>query len=182
MFKVEVDSEIRLCLINRSFSKDLVRLVEENLEYLSQWLDWPRHCKTENDFDAFIQGVLHSYANGKSMICVIEYKKEVIGVCGLSEINDTLSCAKIGYWIAQNKQGKGIVTRVCQYLMFYAFDELKVHKVEIAAAVENRSSRVVCMRLGMKLEGIFTNKAKVGNKILDHAVYSTHNSQKTVLR
>jgi len=180
MFKMKVDKEIRLYLVNSSFSPVLERLVEENLEYLSKWLDWPRYCKNESDFNAFIKDSLHNYADGKSMVCVIEYKKEIIGVCGFSEINERLSCVKIGYWIAKTKQGNGIATRICQYLILYAFDELKMHKVEICAAKDNRPSRAVCVRLGMKLEGIISNREKVGTKIMDHAVYGIHNSVKTI--
>ena len=53
----------------------------------------------------------------------------------------------------------------------YAFTELSVEKVQISAAEENISSRSVCERLGMTLEGTLSNQEKVGESIYSHAIY-----------
>jgi ribosomal-protein-serine acetyltransferase len=49
-----------------------------------------------------------------------------------------------------------------------------MQKVQMSVAVENTRSRAVCERLGMVLEGIITNEEKIGERILDHAIYGLY--------
>ena len=174
MFKVNVDEEISLYLVNEQFVYQYSELAKESYDHLSEWLEWPRNCRTENDFRAFVKGSLQKYAEGKAMNCAIEYNGEIVGNCGFNLINHDLKVAEIGYWIGHQYQGLGIVTRSCQFLIDHAFDKLMLNKVQISAAETNLPSRAVCERLGMDLEGVITNKEKVGNKILNHAIYGIH--------
>jgi ribosomal-protein-serine acetyltransferase len=43
--------------------------------------------------------------------------------------------------------------------------------VQLAAAVGNKPSRQIAKRLGMELEGVIRRQEKVGDQVLDHAVY-----------
>lgn len=174
MFQLTVDDEIKLLLIHEDFVPRYVKLVENNYEYLSQWLAWPRFCKTPDDFKKFVNSSLQKYADGESLTCAIEYHGEIVGNCGFNTINHALKKVEIGYWLGEEYQGNGIVTRVCRFLQNYAFTELKMEKVQISVAENNFPSRAVCDRLSMKLEGIITNSEKVGNNILSHAIYGIH--------
>jgi ribosomal-protein-serine acetyltransferase len=171
MFTVQIDNELQLALIQESFAPRYVELVSEQKEYLSQWLAWPAFCHTEQDFKLFAQRMLHDYADGKSMTCAIIYQGEIVGNCSFNTINHDTKRAEVGYWLSQPHQGKGIITRVVTKLIDIAFNELKLEKVELSAAKDNLASRAVAERVGMTLEGIITNAEKVGDRILDHAVY-----------
>ena len=177
MFKLSVDEEINLCLVNESFTSRYVEFAEENYEYLSEWLAWPGFCKTQDAFKEFVKGSLHKYADGESMNCAIEYKGEIVGNSGFNSINHDLKKVEIGYWIGKPYQGNGIVTRVCRYLIDYAFTNLEMEKVQISAAENNAPSRAVCERLGMTLEGMLTNSEKIGERILNHAIYGIHRTE-----
>jgi ribosomal-protein-serine acetyltransferase len=171
MFKERIDNELSIALVQESFAQQYASLVIDQVDYLSQWLAWPPHCQSEQDFRHFIQRVLHEYAEGKSMTCAILYRGEIVGNCSFNTINyDTLS-AEVGYWLSQHHQGKGIVTRIVNHLINKAFTELGMKKVQLSAAVDNQPSRRVAERVGMTLEGILTNQEKVGDRVLDHAIY-----------
>ncbi|RXJ72234.1 RimJ/RimL family protein N-acetyltransferase [Veronia nyctiphanis] len=174
MFKITVDEEISLYLPHETFAARYAELAFENFAYLSQWLAWPAFCKTEEDFEGFIKGSVHKYADGISMNCAIKYKGEIVGNTGFNTINQDTKMAVIGYWLAEKYQGKGIITRTTRFLIDYAFKTLDLEKVQISAAEENLPSRAVCERLGMTLEGVLTNQEKVGDRILNHAVYGIH--------
>ena len=175
VFNLTVDNEVVLYLPNDAFVGRYVELAEENNEYLSKWLAWPAFCKTQDDFKKFVKKSLHKFADGKCMNCAIEYRGEIVGNCGFNTINHDLKMVEIGYWIGEQYQGIGIVTRVCSYLIDYAFVNLSMEKVQISVAEDNLPSRAVCDRLGMQLEGVITNQEKVGNRILNHAIYGIHN-------
>jgi ribosomal-protein-serine acetyltransferase len=175
MFSWQVDEDIRLNLVNEKFAFRYAALCSADHEYLAEWLEWPRHCSRKEDFLAFIRTSLHQYADGKGLTCAMEYKGEIVGNIAFNKIDHTLKKVEIGYWLASAYRGNGIVTRSCRYLIDYAFSELQMQKVQIAAAAENRDSRAVCERLGMTLEGVLTNQEKVGDRILDHAIYGLYN-------
>lgn len=177
MFTKKIDDEISIALVEESFAAKYTALVHDQIDYLSQWLAWPVHCNSEQDFRLFIQRVLHEYAEGKSMTCAIIYQGELVGNCSFNTINHDTQCAEIGYWLSQHAQGQGIMTRVVNFLISFAFEQLEVEKVQLSAAVDNLASRRVAERAGMTLEGILTNQEKIGARILDHAIYGIKNNQ-----
>jgi len=176
LFTLHVDDEIELALIEEPFARDYSGLVSSQLDYLSQWLTWPPYCQSEQDFRLFIQRSLEDYAEGKSLTCAIVYQGGIVGNCSLNDINHDLKRAKIGYWLSREHTSKGIMTRVVRKLIELAFTKYQLEKVELAAAVDNWSSRAVAERSGMILEGVISNSEKVGDRILDHAIYAIHHS------
>lgn len=72
---------------------------------------------------------------------------------------------------------QGIINRFCQKLIAYAFNELKMDKVEIRVATKNIQSRNVCEKLGCSLEGEVSNSENLGGNIVSHAVYAIHANQ-----
>lgn len=174
VFYREIDSEVKLALVHKSFAPRYAQLAKENFEYLEEWLAWPPHCKSKLDFEEFVQRSLHDYADGKSMVCAVFYQNELVGNASFNTINHDLKKVEIGYWLAKPFQGKGVMTRVCEALIEIAFSEFDMQKIQISAAVENKPSRSVCERLGMTLEGIITNEEYLGGRIVDHAIYGLH--------
>lgn len=112
MFKIKISDDISIALVQESFASHYAELVSTQTEYLSQWLAWPPHCKTEQDFRIFVQRSLHDYAEGKSMTCAIVYQDNIVGNCSFNSIDHDLKKVTIGYWLSKNQQGKGIITQV----------------------------------------------------------------------
>lgn len=79
MFTLKVDSELELALVERSFAQKYFEIVSTQREYLSQWLVWPPHAKSEAFFLAFINKSLIEYAEDKGMVCAIIYNNELVG-------------------------------------------------------------------------------------------------------
>lgn len=173
-FTITVDDDIELALPHTDFAQSLFELRERDYDYLAQWLVWPPKISTPSDFNGFIRDALEHYAKGTGMTCIILYRGQVVGVSGFNQIDHELSRVLIGYWVGSQFQGKGIVTRVCRFLVDYAFSHLEVDKVQIEAATDNTASRAVCERLDMTLEGVIRNAERIGERILDHAVYALY--------
>jgi ribosomal-protein-serine acetyltransferase len=169
-----INDEIELPLVNESFIPEYVALAKKDYDYLSEWLEWPTVCITKEDFGKFFADAVESYEAEKTFHGAIRYKGSIAGLAGYNTIDNKLKRVEIGYWLGQDFQGKGIITNVCRHLISYAFEKLKMQKVQISVATGNIKSRAVCERLGMNLEGIITNEGKVGESILDHAVYGIH--------
>ena len=177
MYKHSVDNEIFLCLPDRKHSLALKDIVEVDFDYLSEWLEWPRTVKSEVDFNKFIESSIAKLATGSAMTNIIEYRGEVAGIAGFNSIDKDLKRVEMGYWLASRFQGKGIMTRVCNFLAEYAFRNLEIEKVQISVAENNIPSRQLCKRLGMCKEGTITNEEKVGDRILNHVIYGLYKNQ-----
>lgn len=171
MFKMEVEKDLALALVEPKFASKYLAIVSNQRDYLSEWLAWPPHAKNEEFFLNFIKKSLHEYADGKSLVCAMMFKNEVAGNISFNTINHDLQKVEIGYWLRRDLQGKGIVSKSLSKLINYAFTELNMQKVEISAAVDNQASRSVCERLGFKQEGMITRAEKLNDRVVDHVIY-----------
>lgn len=178
-FTLSVDSDIELALVEECFAPLYSALVSTQQDHLSQWLAWPPYCQSEQDFRLFIQRSLIDYAEGKSLTCAILFQGEVVGNCSFNDINHDLKRVKVGYWLSHEHTNKGIMTRVVKKLIDLAFTKYQMDKVELSAAVENWASRAVAERSGLVLEGVISNSERIGERILDHAIYAIHNPNRT---
>lgn len=171
MFSLKIDDHLKLALVEPSFAKSYFSIVSKQKDYLGQWLAWPAFADSEDFFLIFIEKALHDYAEGKSLTCAMIFNGEVVGNISFNTILRSIKKVEIGYWLSQDYQGKGIVTRSVIKLIDLAFNELEMEKVQISAATENLSSRKVCERLGFSLEGIISNSENLNGRIVDHAIY-----------
>ncbi|MCG7497851.1 GNAT family N-acetyltransferase [Vibrio sp. Of7-15] len=171
MFTLNVDDDLKLALVEPSFAPKYLEIVTAQREHLSKWLAWPVHAESEAFFLSFIKKSLHDYADGKSMVCAMIFRGELVGNISFNTINHDIKMAEIGYWLSENHQGNGIVSRAVSKLIDFAFSEMGLEKVQISAAVDNQPSRNVCERLGMQLEGLITNSENLNGRIVDHAIY-----------
>jgi ribosomal-protein-serine acetyltransferase len=77
----------------------------------------------------------------------------------------------IGYWLAQEYNGKGIMSESVKDLIEVGFIYYSLNRVEIRCAVDNHKSRAIPEHLGFQQEGIIRQAEKVYGKHLDHVVY-----------
>ena len=79
---------------------------------------------------------------------------------------------EIGYWIAADFQGRGLVTRASHFLVDYAFNQLELNRVVIRCAEGNSRSAVIPKRLGFTQEGVFRQQQAHYNQFVDLIVFS----------
>jgi ribosomal-protein-serine acetyltransferase len=96
----------------------------------------------------------------------------MIGAGGLLGVEWEARKTGIGYWLAEEHQGRGLMTRAVQAMSDYAFDELDLNRVEIHVGTENRKSRAIPERLGFQQEGVLRDYERIGDRYLDMVVYA----------
>jgi ribosomal-protein-serine acetyltransferase len=177
MFLHKVDDEVSLKLIDLGDAERIFELSDQSRDYLREWLPWLDMTRTTNDTRAFIQGAQRGYGENHSMITVILFNGVIVGVIGFNELNLMNKTAQIGYWLGVGYQGSGLMTRAAAAMINYAFNELKMHKVEIRAASGNKKSRAVPERLGFKQEGSIRQAEWLYDHYVDHVVYGMLDSE-----
>jgi len=172
LFFYEVDGEIQLKLImpNKD-SEEIYQFVDRSRNYLREWLGWVDETQSVDDIRNYEEICLKKFANNEGLSTAIIYKGQFVGKIGINIINWTLKKAEIGYYLDEEFQGSGIMTRAAKGILDIAFNEYKLEKVEILAAVDNHKSRHIPERLGFKLEGINRQAEWLYDHYVDHAVY-----------
>jgi ribosomal-protein-serine acetyltransferase len=171
MLLLKIDDELSIRLIELKDAKRVFELTDQSRSNLREWLPWLDVTTTVEDTKWFIQDCMKNLDENKSMNTVIMFKGEIVGVAGFNRINWSNKTAYIGYWIGEDYQGNGIMTKVAKELTHYAFHHLNLHKVEIRAAVENRKSRRIPEKLGFVNEGKIRQAEWLYDHYVDHIVY-----------
>jgi ribosomal-protein-serine acetyltransferase len=171
MFNLVIDEEIVLKHVQESDALEMFRLTDSSRETLREWLPWVDRTKSERDSLTFIQLTLEAYEARRGVNCGIFYHGELAGMVSYNLIDWQNRTAHIGYWLGDEFQGRGIMTRAVQGLIDYGFFELDLNRIEIRAAVDNTKSRAIPERLGFRQEGRIRQAEWLYDHFVDHAVY-----------
>ncbi|MDC7242145.1 MAG: GNAT family protein [Spirochaetales bacterium] len=171
MFYRYIDNEVQLCLLSPEHTQSLFILTEQNRAWLRRWLPWLDSIQKPGDTEYFINSCLKRFAASEQLTCGILYQKNLCGVAGFNRFDYHTGTAYIGYWLAENHTGRGIMTRTVRELENIAFRDKGLEKVEIHCAVENRASRKIPLRLSYKEEGCIRRAEKLYDRVVDHIIY-----------
>jgi [ribosomal protein S5]-alanine N-acetyltransferase len=78
----------------------------------------------------------------------------------------------IGYWIDEEQAGNSYVPEACVVLFRFAFEELGLHRIQIAIVPRNAPSRRVTQKLGLRGEGIAVHYLEIDGVWEDHVRYA----------
>ncbi|MCP4911684.1 MAG: GNAT family N-acetyltransferase [Oligoflexia bacterium] len=170
--EIKIDESLKLRFFTNEDAKELFELTDRNREHLKEWLPWLDRNTKEEDSLGFIKMVTSQREKNNGLQFAICYEGQIAGVVGHHKIDWGNKNTPLGYWLGNDFGGKGIMTRACQALIDYSFNDLNLHLVSICAAVENKKSRAVIERLGLKLDGILREREWLYDHFVDHAEYS----------
>lgn len=173
MFKLKVDQEIHLELSHYLHVEDAFTLINKNRELFRTWLIWVDDVQSVEDEKAFIKTCLERYANGSLVNCIIFYKAQLVGNIELSFKEDYgVQKGELGYWLASEFQGKGIMHRAAQKILEIGFEKYHLDKINLRCAIQNERSCNVAEKFGMLREGQHRCEIKINDVVMDINVYS----------
>ena len=150
-----LNHEIELRAWRESDLEVVFAAVSKNSEHLQTFMRWMKPDYSIDDARTFLTEADIARKERTNLGLGIFRREELIGSIGLSRFDWTAQRAEIGYWIDKDFEGKGIVTLASQRLIDYAFNELKLNRVEIRCSAENRRSAIIPLKLGFQKEGTF---------------------------
>ena len=78
----------------------------------------------------------------------------------------------VGYWIDQARAGRAYVSEGVAVLMRFAFDELRLYRLEVCIIPRNDNSRRVVDKLRLREEGIAVRFLEINGTWEDHVRYA----------
>jgi ribosomal-protein-serine acetyltransferase len=171
MIKISVEADLYLRNLELRDSEDLLLLVEANRPYLREWLPWLDLTRNIDEMIVFVESSIRQQTSAAGFQAGIWCRDELVGIIGYHHLEWANRSTCIGYWLAEGQQRRGIMTKSCRSLVDYAFDEMRLNRVEIRCAVGNMKSRAVPERLGFKPEGTLREAEWLYDHFVDHIVY-----------
>lgn len=177
MFIYDIDEDISLRMLTNNDADRLFEITDQSRIYLREWLPWVDQTKTIKDSEAFIQMSIQMYIDRIGLTTGIFYKNVLVGVAGFNRIDWENKIGYIGYWLGNDYQGRGIMTRAVRALINFAFNEYELNRIDIRAASGNIKSQAIPKRLGFTNEGLLRQTEWLYDHFVDHIVYGLLKSE-----
>jgi ribosomal-protein-serine acetyltransferase len=180
-FLLPVSDRYQLRLLQPSDAQELFALTNTNRTYLQQWLPWLQSIEHIDDTRKFIGSTQQQFAEGIGLAASIRdlggaedrlLNPVMVGLIGFNRIETQNRIGYVGYWLAAEYQGRGIMTAACRSLIDYAFGKMDLNRIVITCATENKSSRAIPQRLGFTHEGTARDAEWLYDRFVNHEIYA----------
>ena len=149
---------------------------KKNKLYLQPWE--PLWSINELERSSFVKRVrmFERLSHNDQAYSFLIYKsdnEDFIGEVNISNVQRGIiqSCT-IGYWIAKDCEGKGMMSESLELVKEFIFNELKLHRIEAACLPHNMPSLKLLLKNGFIKEGTARKLLKINDKWQDHTVLS----------
>jgi ribosomal-protein-alanine N-acetyltransferase len=78
----------------------------------------------------------------------------------------------VGYWIGERFGGRGLMTDAVKVVARFAFDTLRLHRIEAACIPDNIRSIRVLEKAGFRREGLLRSYLRINGIWQDHYLYA----------
>ena len=127
---------------------------------------------TEQDGTDYISAMLSADEN-ETFAFAITVDEKVAGSIGIfRQGNIHRQTAELGYYIAEEYWGKGIMTEAVKQICGYVFDKSDIIRIYAEPFAYNAASCRVLEKAGFQYEGTLRNNAVKNGEIIDMKMYS----------
>jgi len=144
----------------------VVQNVRDSHKELSLWMPWATADYDETSALQWINGEL-----GDAHRFLILYENEIVGSCGLNQLDDLNKRANLGYWVRSDVTRRGIATNATLLLATHGF-AVGLERLEIFMSTRNQASRRVAEKAGAQFEGTARRRLLLGGEFHDAYIYS----------
>lgn len=170
MVSILVDDDIQMRSYTPDDAAELFRCIQASRQHLRPFLSWVDTTTKPEHSLQFIQNTLVQQNNQEALALGIFRQRELIGGIGMHQWDHYLRKAQVGYWLAKDYEGQGIMCRCAIRFIDFLFDKLDLNKIEMHLLPHNTRSAALTQKLGAKVEGVLRQSIKVNGKLEDVVV------------
>ena len=161
-----------------SDAKDLAEVVN-NKRILNNLRDGLPFPYTEQDAADYIAAMLSSDENSTFAYAITMDDRAVGSIGAFRQDNIHRQTAELGYYLAEEYWGRGIMTDAIRQLCSILFETTDILRIYAEPFAYNTGSRRALEKAGFRLEGVMKNNAVKNGKVLDMALYSLTRSMES---
>ncbi|MFO7724984.1 MAG: GNAT family protein [Oceanipulchritudo sp.] len=165
-------SGISLHVLRAHEAGTLFTLINRNRQHLREWLPWVDASRDVWDTRRFLERSYGSYLRGGGFSFGIQRNRELVGVIGFHGFDTVNRVTSLGYWLAEEACGQGLMRAGVDACVSYAFGERGMNRLYVRCATGNLRSRKVAEALGFVHEGTQREAEWLYDHFADLEVYS----------
>ena len=151
-------------------------LRDSSRAFLQPWEPvWASDELTRSSFRSRVIRARNDAKDGSSVVFFIFDKQNhtLIGGITLGHIRYGVAMnGHIGYWMGEPHAGKGLMQDAVLTLVDYAFNTLRLHRLEAACIPGNERSIRVLEKTGFRREGLLKSYLKINGEWQDHLLFA----------
>jgi Acetyltransferases, including N-acetylases of ribosomal proteins len=156
IFTKPPELQTKRLLLRKLAVSDFADMFEySRLEEVTRYLVWEPH-PDEHYTARYLDTVQTQYRSGDFYDWGVVWREtgKLIGTCGFTSVDLANNRGEVGYVINPAFRGRGIASEALMAVLDYAFNELKLHRIEAKYIYGNDASRRVMEKCSMTFEGI----------------------------
>ncbi len=169
-FALRLDDDLAVRLAELHHAESIYRLVESDRAHLSRWVPWTAEA-TRESVAQLVAAELRRFGSGGGWRAELCHEGRPVGLLWLHDWGGAGGSTEVGYLLAKEHEGKGLVTRALRGLMRHFFEERGVGRVAIGLDPRNERSLRVVQRLGLKPEAVLRRVILVDGEPSDLAMF-----------
>jgi ribosomal-protein-serine acetyltransferase len=169
--RIDLENGIHLEASRPEFADAVFALVDRNRGHLSQWMTWVDAVLTPADLRSYFLVSTEYFARHERYHYTIFLEGVPIGSIDLHGVDWAGSSTYIGYWLGEEVQGRGIMTRCAEAMTNLAVRGLGINRVAIRVAPGNLRSRAIPRRLGYAFEALLREAQPLHGTFIDLEQY-----------
>lgn len=154
-------------------------LREMSREFLTPWEPrWSRNALDYNFFCGVLRRNWREWREGTAYSFFIFLRNQdgaagaLVGCINLNDVQHGVAKkGTLGYWMGMPYAGKGLMTEATQLVCNFAFDTVKLHRIEASCLPNNVPSIALLKRLGFEQEGYAKSYLEINGKWEDHLLW-----------
>lgn len=165
---------------------EIRRLMRANHEHLKPWNPAPPPGEDPSSITEVSKTVLRhrrDWKHGSSYIFMVAEREAPARFVGKIALNGVMRGAMwgayLGYWMADDAQGKGLVTEGIGAVLDFAFGPANLHRIQAAIMPRNARSLRVIEKLGFRREGYAERYLQIAGNWEDHILFARTREEHT---
>jgi len=144
--------------------------------FLEPWEPtWPRDDLTRSSYRQRIRrynkDMRDDYAYAFFVFCRSSGK--LVGGLTISNVRRGVAqTCSLGYWVGQSYANQGYMSAAVNAAVAFAFENLRLHRMEAACLPANDASRKLLLRCGFSQEGYARKYLKINGRWQDHLLFA----------
>jgi [ribosomal protein S5]-alanine N-acetyltransferase len=169
-------TRVRLCMPTWGDYAEWAALRQESRAFLERWE--PKWAPDELSRSAYRQRLRRSryeydQGTGVSFFLFEKAGGRLAGGISLSNIRyGVAQSAHIGYWMGERYAGQGLMLDALHLVIPFAFDRLRLHRLEAACIPSNARSIRLLEKAGFEREGLLRSYLRINGEWEDHHLYA----------
>lgn len=156
----------------RGDAEALLEAVRESMAELAPWMPWCHPGYSIEDARGWIEATLEGHRSGTHYDFAIVAGAQLLGGCGINQIQPLDQVANLGYWVRSSCTGQGIATTAVRQLLRWGFENTELNRIEIVVAVGNRRSQRVAEKIGAHRDAVLARRTMVRGRPSAAVLYS----------